>query len=80
VQRLYGGAWQRQWHLPVVLACIRHWRLLEDNCHTYHQPVNVPFLGRTVFIPNLNADGLHPLQCRNHPPGEIPSHRRRTRS
>ncbi|WP_328958011.1 TniQ family protein [Kitasatospora purpeofusca] len=79
VQRLHGGAWQRQWHLPVVFACTLHQRLLEDRCPTCHQPVNAPFLGRAGLIPNLNADGLHPLQCRNHPPGNAPAVRRTPR-
>ncbi|MFJ6620018.1 TniQ family protein [Kitasatospora sp. NPDC091335] len=79
VQRLLGGAWQRQWHLPVSFACTRHRRLLEDSCPTCHQPVNAPFLGRAGLIPNLGTDNLHPLQCRNHPPGEAPTDRRKPR-
>ena len=38
IQQQHGGAWQKQWRLPVVFACPAHRRLLEHLCPSCRQP------------------------------------------
>src|SRR6266704_4699952 len=32
IQQQLGGPWKKQWHLPVVFACIEHRAFLRDRC------------------------------------------------
>lgn len=66
VQIAYGGAWSLRWHLPVVVACTRHQRLLEFQCPACRNPINQSYKGRATLITQpSNSLRLHPLQCRN---------------
>lgn len=70
VQVAYGGAWSLRWHLPVVVACAQHQRLLKFRCPTCRNPINQSYEGRATLITQpSNSLRLHPLQCRNVLPG-----------
>ncbi|MFD3553345.1 TniQ family protein [Streptomyces goshikiensis] len=64
-QNAHGGAWQLRWHLPVVIACPLHQRLLADRCPTCDLPVNSPEQGRPGLVKLPATVGLHPARCRN---------------
>ncbi|MGY3062171.1 hypothetical protein ACVWZD_006469 [Streptomyces sp. TE3672] len=69
VQEAFGGAWQLRWHLPVVFACTRHRRLLEQICPQCAQPLSGRVVRRLTVLSSPHVGGLHPAQCRNQAPG-----------
>ncbi|WP_392872720.1 TniQ family protein [Streptomyces sp. LN499] len=65
-QDAYGGPWKLRWHLPVVFACTRHQRLLENQCPSCRSPLNQSYESRAALITQpTSPQRLHPLQCRN---------------
>ncbi|MFD9795819.1 TniQ family protein [Streptomyces sp. NPDC059070] len=67
IQQLHGGPWKRQWHLPVVFACLEHNTLLHDTCPHCHRPIHAngyvsPFLR---MVHGASTAELHPGRCRN---------------
>lgn len=65
IQRAHGGAWRRDWHLPVVFACTRHRQLLEYQCSTCTLPLHAASRARLGMVLNPDASGIHPANCRN---------------
>ncbi|MFF7725124.1 TniQ family protein [Streptomyces sp. NPDC008001] len=65
IQHAHGGAWQRHWHLPVVFACTRHQRLLNNVCPDCHRPINDAFYKRTSLVLYPTSAVQHPARCRN---------------
>lgn len=66
IQQRHGGPWKRQWHLPVVFACLEHDTFLHDTCPHCRRPIHSgrytnPYL---QMVPAAAAAGLHPAQCR----------------
>ncbi|MGP3632436.1 TniQ family protein [Streptomyces sp. 24-1644] len=70
IQERHGGAWKRQWNLPVVFGCLEHNLFLQDTCQVCRQPVQsgFPSMPRRL-LPMPSVLGLHPAQCRNTEPG-----------
>ena len=65
IQQQHGGAWQKAWRLPVVLACPAHRRLLEHLCPSCRQPAMSAAPGAPAWlVPRARDCGLHPAQCR----------------
>jgi TniQ len=65
IQQQHGGAWQKTWRLPVVLACPAHRRLLEHLCPSCRQPAMSAAPGAPAWlVPRAYDGGLHPAQCR----------------
>ncbi len=66
IQQQHGGAWQKQWRLPVVFACLAHRRLLEHLCPSCRQPpMSAPPGAPAWLIPRASDGGLHPARCRS---------------
>ncbi|WP_420312220.1 TniQ family protein [Streptomyces sp. YS-B37] len=63
VEERHGGAWRKEWHLPVVYACVEHRIFLRDLCPGCRSPVNGIRHGR--LVDRVGDQSLHPLQCRN---------------
>ena len=66
VQESFGGPWLKDWHLPVVFACLVHQRLLEHRCPECGQTVHAGPGAYPAFalLPAMRVPGLHPAQCR----------------
>ncbi len=65
IQQQHGGAWRREWRLPVVFACPAHRQMLEHLCPSCQQPAMSVTPGAPVrLIPRAHDRGLHPAQCR----------------
>ncbi|MFF3159156.1 TniQ family protein [Streptomyces sp. NPDC057910] len=67
IQQRHGGPWKRQWHLPVVFACLEHNTFLRDTCPHCRQPIHAdgyisPFLR---MVHGASTAELHPGRCRN---------------
>jgi hypothetical protein len=62
IQDRHGGAWQRQWRLPVIFLCVRHRRLLSHQCPSCG--AFAQFVRTASAIARLSDDSLHPWQCR----------------
>lgn len=70
IQERHGGAWKRQWHLPVVFGCLEHNLFLQDTCQICLQPVQSGFPSTPrKLLPIPSVPGLHPAQCRNSATG-----------
>ena len=68
IQQQHGGAWQKEWRLPVVFACPAHRRLLEHLCPSCRQPAMSAAPGVAAWlIPRARDGGLHPAECRAAP-------------
>ncbi|MEW1550482.1 TniQ family protein [Streptomyces tsukubensis] len=65
VQSAFGGPWKLSWHLPVVIACPLHHRLLEVVCPTCGNVLGGASQNRGSLVREPQRDDLHPLQCRN---------------
>jgi len=60
IQQQLGGPWKKQWHLPVVFACIEHRTFLRDRCPGCGTPQD-----RTAQLIQRPADRtIHPGRCR----------------
>ena len=69
IEQQYGGPWRRNWHLPVVFACLRHQRVLLHRCMTCNNLIH----GDAKGLVTRPADaGLHPVQCRASLPATGP--------
>lgn len=67
IQQRHGGPWKRQWHLPVVFACLEHGTFLRDTCPHCRRPIHAdgyvnPFLR---MVHGAAKAELHPGRCRN---------------
>ncbi|KIE23030.1 hypothetical protein LK08_31975 [Streptomyces sp. MUSC 125] len=67
IQQRHGGPWKRQWHLPVVFACLEHNTFLRDTCPHCRRPIHAdgyisPFLR---MVHGASTAQLHPGRCRN---------------
>lgn len=62
-----GGVWKTGWHLPIVIACTAHGRVLRWRCPECGNQPGVPSdTERPGLILQRRTAGLHPAQCR-HP-------------
>ncbi|MEU1596879.1 TniQ family protein [Streptomyces sp. NPDC005708] len=66
IQRRHGGAWQLQWHLPIVFACLEHRVFLQHYCPGCQQPEDGARSSSSRFIASPAVAGLHPAQCRTN--------------
>jgi hypothetical protein len=64
IQRRFGGAWNKLWHLPVAFACPTHQRLLEHRCPACNRPAMARRPGDGLVTSPTVSD-LHPAACRN---------------
>lgn len=64
IQNRHGGPWKRQWHLPIVFACLDHNTFLRDICPACGQQPLQRTPGTNSAIPTHGLAGLHPAQCR----------------
>ncbi|MFK0190567.1 TniQ family protein [Kitasatospora sp. NPDC090308] len=63
IQNMHGGPWKRQWHLPVVFACLDHNAFLHHACPDCgHGPLQSG--ASSWAIPMTGVRNLHPAQCR----------------
>jgi TniQ protein len=60
IQQQLGGPWKKQWHLPVVFACIEHRTFLRDRCPDCENPQD----GTAQLIQRPADRTVHPGQCR----------------
>ena len=60
IQQQLGGPWKKQWHLPVVFACIEHRTFLQDRCPGCENPLD----GTARLIQRAADRTVHPGQCR----------------
>lgn len=66
IQQRHGGAWQQQWRLQVVFACLNHQRFLEHRCRNCGIAASLSMSNHSVaLLPWANDKHLHPAQCRN---------------
>lgn len=65
IESAHGGAWRRDWRLPVIFACTRHGQLLEHRCLTCLRPLHGASRGRMDMVLHPGARGIHPTKCRN---------------
>jgi hypothetical protein len=64
IQDRYGGAWKKEWHLPVTFACVDHQVMLRDGCTQEHQAWHWTH----YLIAQPAHATLRPTQCRQpHP-------------
>lgn len=62
VQREFGGAWKKEWHLGVIFTCPQHQCFLQHQCPQGGQPPD--YDRRPGLIPQDGVRGLHPTECR----------------
>jgi hypothetical protein len=60
IQSRYGGAWKKQWRLPIIFACTTHGTLLRDDCALAHVTPRMAM----PLVANPTLSSLHPAQCR----------------
>ena len=66
IQAAHGGGWQQLWRLPLIVACVRHQRLLSYYCPQCKQPAHLS--RRDFIVPRMGDPGLHPARCRGTVP------------